>query len=149
MNPSPSSLEDPAVTVVFNVVVDAINLGTFISCTGLGVSVETEKRVEGGFNGFVHVLPTNASFSNVVLTRPVTKDTAAVAAWVTSMVNSTSVATAGIQAMRADGTVLVEFSLQGVIPVKWTGPQLSTDSPKIATETLELAHHGFRAEGKG
>jgi hypothetical protein len=30
-----------------------------------------------------------------------------------------------------------------VIPVRWSGPQLSLDSPKVATETLELAHHGF------
>ena len=35
------------------------------------------------------------------------------------------------------------WTLTGVIPVRWTGPSLSVDSPKVATETLELAHHGF------
>ena len=28
-------------------------------------------------------------------------------------------------------------------PGRWQGPSLSVDSPKVATETLELAHHGF------
>jgi hypothetical protein len=33
-----------------------------------------------------------------------------------------------------------------VIPVKWSGPGLNLDSPKVAMETLEIAHHGFTAE---
>jgi hypothetical protein len=32
--------------------------------------------------------------------------------------------------------------------VRWSGPQLSPDSPKVATETLELAHHGFLSPAK-
>jgi hypothetical protein len=30
-----------------------------------------------------------------------------------------------------------------VVPVRWTGPALNLDSPKVATETIEIAHHGF------
>jgi len=30
-----------------------------------------------------------------------------------------------------------------VVPVRWTGPSLNPDSPKVATETVEFAHHGF------
>jgi hypothetical protein len=30
-----------------------------------------------------------------------------------------------------------------VVPVRWTGPSLNPDSPKVATETVEIAHHGF------
>ena len=40
-------------------------------------------------------------------------------------------------------TVVAEWSLAGVIPVRWTGPSLSAESPKVAIETIELAHHGF------
>jgi len=29
------------------------------------------------------------------------------------------------------------------VPVRWTGPSLNVESPKIATETIEIAHHGF------
>ena len=50
--------------------------------------------------------------------------------------------------MRADGTVVAEWSLLDVVPVRWTGPALSADQPKVLTETLEIAHHGFLA-GRG
>ena len=30
-----------------------------------------------------------------------------------------------------------------MMPVQWTGPSLNVETGKIATETLELAHHGF------
>jgi hypothetical protein len=33
-----------------------------------------------------------------------------------------------------------------VIPVKWQGPSFSAESAKVATETLEIAHHGFMFE---
>ena len=29
------------------------------------------------------------------------------------------------------------------LPVRWTGPSLNSDQPKVLTETLEIAHHGF------
>ena len=38
-----------------------------------------------------------------------------------------------------DGEIVVTWNLEGVIPVRWTGPSLNPDSPKIATETVELA----------
>jgi phage tail-like protein len=41
---------------------------------------------------------------------------------------------------------LVSWKLNGVIPVKWQGPSFSAESPKIAVETLEIAHHGFTFE---
>ena len=42
-----------------------------------------------------------------------------------------------------DGEIVASWWLDGVIPVRWSGPSLNLDSPKVATETLELAHHGF------
>ena len=52
--------------------------------------------------------------------------------------------TATIQAMSGDGTVVATWELDGVVPVRWSGPSLNLDSPKVATETVEIAHHGFR-----
>ena len=46
-----------------------------------------------------------------------------------------------------DAKPVFTWTLTGVIPVRWTGPSLSVDSPKVATETLELAHHGFLEPG--
>ena len=45
--------------------------------------------------------------------------------------------------MTGDRKVVATWGLVGVIPVRWTGPSLNLDTPKVATETLEIAHHGF------
>ena len=46
-----------------------------------------------------------------------------------------------------DDKPVFTWTLRGVIPVRWQGPSLSVESPKVATETLELAHHGFLPKG--
>ena len=45
--------------------------------------------------------------------------------------------------MRGDGSVVATWELDGVGPVRWSGPTLNLDSPKVAIETVEIAHHGF------
>ena len=52
--------------------------------------------------------------------------------------------TATIAVMRGDGSVVATWDLDGVVPVRWSGPTLNLDSPKVAIETVEIAHHGFR-----
>lgn len=141
---------DPAVSVCFSVKIDGRPLGTFISCDGLGCEVVIEQREEGGNQRFVHQLPGRLKFTNVKFTRPINRDTEKVASWFAGMADGFSRATAEIVAQTQDGTKVAVWSLTGVIPVRWTGPQLSVDSAKVATETLEIAHHGFLSgAGKG
>jgi phage tail-like protein len=139
------STEDPAVTVRFTVEIDKgkLDLGTFTQCDGLGCEVTVEQREEGGNNLFVHQLPGRIKYSNVKLTRPVNNYSKKVAQWISGMANNVERSTAKITAMTGDGETVASWSLMDVIPVKWTGPQLSIESPKVATETLEIAHHGF------
>lgn len=138
-----------AVAVSFVVKIDDESLGAFNSCDGLGVEFVMEQREEGGNNGYVWQLPTRLKYSNVKLTRPVTKASAKVTKWIASMANGVKRKTATIEARTLEGTVISTWSLVDVVPVRWTGPQLSAESPKVATETLELAHHGFLAPGSG
>ena len=132
-----------AVSVFFLVQIDDKDLGSFNSCDGLGVEVVLEQREEGGNNGFVWQLPTRVKYSNVKLTRPVGRDSAKLTAWLASFASGVRRQTATISAMTADRKVVATWNLDGVVPVRWTGPSLSPESPKIATETVELAHHGF------
>lgn len=138
---------DPAVSVCWGVSIDGQFLGTFISCEGLGCEVVLEQREEGGNNGFVWQLPTRLKYSNIKLTRPVGKDTAKVTEWIAGMANGVKRKTATISAMTADRKVVAQWGLDGVVPVRWTGPSLSVDSPKVATETIEIAYHGFVPPG--
>lgn len=138
---------DTAVSVCFVVKIDDTNLGAFTSCDGMTCEVVMESREEGGNNAYVWQLPTRLKYGNIKLTRPVGANTSKLAAWVSSMAAGYERKTGVIQAMRADGTVVTEWSFIDMVPVRWTGPSLSTDSPKVLTETLELAHHGFQAKG--
>jgi phage tail-like protein len=45
--------------------------------------------------------------------------------------------------MTTDGDAVATWKLDRVIPVRWSGPSLNPDTPKVAMETVELAHHGF------
>ncbi|MBW5485618.1 phage tail protein [Streptomyces bambusae] len=140
--------QDPAVSVCFMVEIDNISLGAFNSCEGLGCEVVMEQREEGGNNGYVWQLPTRIKYSTIKLTRPITRDTEQVTRWLAGMVGGIPRKTAHISAMTVDGTVVARWSLMDVVPVRWTGPSLSPETPKVATETLEIAHHGFLNAGR-
>ncbi len=143
MTESQRTEEDPAISVCFSVVIDNNELGSFNSCEGLGCEVLLEQREEGGVNDFVWQLPTRIKYSNVKLSRPVGAGSEKLTSWLASFATQASRHTATIVAMTADGRKVATWNLQGVIPVRWSGPSLNPDSPKVATETIELAHHGF------
>ncbi len=140
---------DPAVGVCFTVRIDKHDLGAFTSCDGLGCEVVIEQREEGGNQRFVHQLPGRLKYTNVKLTRPINGDTQKVAAWFAGMAGKIERTGAEIVAMTLEGKQVASWGLLDVIPVRWTGPQLGVDSNKVATETLEIAHHGFLAPAGG
>lgn len=141
------AMTDSAVSVCFVVTVDGEDLGFFTSCEGLACEVTIETREEGGNNAYIYQLPGRLKYPNVKFSRPINSDSAKVAKWIASMGTEIKRHTATIEAMTADGTVVCKWNLDQVIPVKWTGPSFSLDSPKAATETVELAYHGFVAGG--
>jgi phage tail-like protein len=137
-----------AVSVHYLVNLDDKTLGDFTSCEGLGVEVVLESREEGGNNGFVWQFPTRLKYPNIKLSRPVSTDTADVVVnWVVAAATKTTRITGSIKAMTAHGDVVATYSLNDVIPVRWTGPSFTPDQPKVLTETLEIAHHGFIKTG--
>ena len=138
---------DPGLSVCFAVKIDDNDLGTFNSCEGLGMEIVMEQREEGGNNTMVCQLPTRMKYTNVKLSRPIGKDSALLTTWFAVMMNGVTPSTMVISAMNLEKTVVAKWALNGVIPVRWTGPSLNLDSPKVATETLEVAHHGIMPAG--
>lgn len=139
---------DPGLAICFAVKIEGRDLGSFTSCDGLSVEVKVEQREEGGNNGFVHQLPGGLKYSNIKLTRPLGKDSVTIAEWFASMTNGVKRTTAVIRALTLQGQSIASWSLTGVIPVRWSGPSFSAESPKAATETLEIAHQGFVPNGR-
>ncbi|MGW4024741.1 phage tail protein [Streptomyces sp. NPDC005009] len=138
-----SSDLDPGSTIFFTLTIDGQSLGSFNGCEGLASTVEVEQYREGGNNGFVWQLPTRVTFSTIRLTRPLTPDTSKVAAWISSVTTGVTRPTAQISALRADGSEVARWGLIDVLPVSWQGPSLDPANPGVATEVLEIAHHGF------
>jgi phage tail-like protein len=142
-----SSTRDPGTTVFFKLSIDGQSLGTFNGCDGLAAHVEVQQYEEGGNNGHVWQLPTRVQHSTIRLTRPITEETAKVMTWISSISTGIKRPTATIQALRANGSVVAQWGLLDVLPVSWTGPTLNPDSPAVATEVLEITHHGFTSAG--
>jgi phage tail-like protein len=135
--------KDPAIAYRFKVEIDGRELGLWNSFEGLGLETSIETREEGGNNFFIHQLPGRLKYTNVKIGRPIGKDSAKVAEWFASMATEVKRTTASITALGPDYKEMVSWTLDGVVPVRWTGPAFNVESPKVATETLELAYHGF------
>jgi phage tail-like protein len=131
------------VGVCFALTIDQHDLGAFMTCDGLSFEVEIEQREEGGNNLFVHQLPGRIKYQNIKLTRAVNADSAKVRTWLSSMTRQIKRTTAEITALTADGQKVASWGFLDVIPVRWQGPSFNVNSPGVATETLEFAHHGF------
>jgi phage tail-like protein len=135
---------DPAVSIRFHLHLDNQNIGWWNSFEGLGMETGIKQYEEGGNNAWVHQLPTRLKYSNVKLSRPINEDSGKVAVWFMAIAQKvTRGNTAQIKAVDGSGKVIAQWSLNDVVPVRWTGPSFNVESPKVATESLELAFHGF------
>jgi phage tail-like protein len=132
--------------------VDGVEIGAFQEVSGLAVEVEVEELQEGGQNEFVHKLPGRMKHQDLVLKRGVT-DSNALFEWF-AQTSGDGFAAAGDRLERLTGEIVLvnaarnpvrRWEFAGAFPVKWTGPTLATTSADVATEELEITHHGFRA----
>ena len=51
--------------------------------------------------------------------------------------------TAEIAVLDGGGETVARWRLQGIYPVRWSGPTLDTGTNTVALEVLELVHNGF------
>ena len=143
---------DPAVGSRFLFEVDGIEIGLFGSVSGLTVSAQTVDVVEGGQNGFAHKLPGRLEWPNIVFSRGLTQSDA-LFEWMNRTAGEGFSAaghkltrtTGAITALASNGNRLRSWSLEGVFPVRWKGPDFDGSSDNPLNEELEIAHHGFRA----
>jgi phage tail-like protein len=134
----------PGQVLRFRVLIDGENdLGSWSKCDGLSVEFEVKEYQEGGENSYVHKLPGRVKYQNIKLTRVLNKDSSKVASWLTKLQTDVKRQTAEIAALDSTGETIASWTLQGVYPLKWTGPAFDVGSNSTATETLELVHNGF------
>ena len=139
-----ASPKDPGSTVFYRLSIDGLDLGLFNTCEGFSVHAPAEQHEEGGNNSFTWHFATRLNYSNIRLSRPINEDSNKANQWMEASVAVGFLRpTAEITALRPDGSEVCSWGLNQVTPVSWEGPHFDSSSPGVATETLELAYHGF------
>jgi phage tail-like protein len=144
-------IEDPPFSGTFTVHANGIELGSFAEVSGLSVKIETEDLVEGGLNGLRWHLPKGMSWPNIVLKRGLTKQDSLMT-WLKEssgdpMIGGQPLALRAVTISLMDVTrqTYRSWALDRAYPIRWSGPRLAASTRDVATEELELAHHGFTA----
>ncbi len=135
--------DDPAISVFFSIEIDTVELGSWTTCSGLGIQIESTARGNSAMSFWMNHIPGHVTYTNVTLGRPVSPDTGRIIAWMNSFSMMPIPTAASITALDPGGGTVYTWSLWGVIPVRWTGPSFDAASPSIATEQLEIAYQGF------
>jgi phage tail-like protein len=139
---------DPLISLRFEVKIDGDNIGTFTSCEGLGAAIDMQEYHEGGENGFSYKLPGRITFTPITLTRALDPATGSLASWFTSFDGVPGGGKTGAITVYSGMLLQVaQWNLKDVYPSRWTGPHFAVDGSGVATEMLELVHHGFLPSG--
>lgn len=118
-------------------------LGTFLEITGLAAEYQMFEYAEGGNNLYVHHLKGRLHWPNLTLTSGVTNQSVLLD-WVLGRGALQGPCNLRIIFTTALGDKpLRTFGFVHAVPVKWTGPKANVGGGAVATETLEIAHHGL------
>jgi phage tail-like protein len=122
---------------------------SFQEISGIAAELDTESVVEGGENRFVHRLPKQPKYPNLVLKRGVTAKESFLAEWTAKTLASDL--TSPIQPHDLMVTLLNErgdpamtWTFANAYPVKYGVSALSSQEDKILIETLEFVYSYFK-----
>jgi phage tail-like protein len=98
---------------------------------------------EGGVNHFVHKLPKETTFDNLVLKKGLA-DSDELWQWHKEVVAG-KFTRRNIQILMYNSAnkEVHQWMFQKAFPVKWTGPEFKADSNAVAFQTLEIVHQGY------
>lgn len=125
-------------------VTEDVLIGGFSECSGLEMTQLDEKRHEGGRNDTELRFPTRITWSNLTLTRGVSRISQSGWDWMYGFGEG--------KAKRMDGLVMLLddrhlphnlWHFKEAFPVKFTGPSMNALGKEVAVEKLELAHEGL------
>jgi phage tail-like protein len=134
---------DPYRDFNFLVEIDGVTGAGFSEVSGLQTETEVFEYREGGLNTYIHKLPTQTKYSNIILKRGVT-DSAELWQWQNKAAQG--------KVERKSGSIIllnerreekVRWNFREGWPTKWVGPDLKADGKEVAIEILEIAHEGI------
>ena len=118
---------------------------SFSECSGLGVTVKTEKYHEGGVNEQQRILLGESQFSDVTLKRGLTDDLV-FWDWLKQILNpgKKQRRNVNITVFNQAGETMQCWTLIGAVPIGWKAPALQANSNTVAIEELTLAYEGLK-----
>ncbi len=130
-----------------NITSNTAFMGIFRSLSGLEVNFEVYEYSEGGNNDFVHRLPGRMRYPNLVLSWGIVNDESLMKWFFQTHVQAQrQEITLTLTAAKGDMSETIrKFTFTDAFPVRWSGPQLDSDSGSGSWgETLEIAHSGLK-----
>ena len=139
--------KDPYRGHSFLVEIDGIVRAGFRECSGLDTSQDPVDYREGTDALTMRRLPGLVKYTNITLKWGIVDDTE-LWDWRQKAVDGKVERKNGSIVLLDDtGAEKLRWNWQAGWPSKWTGPSLNLDSPKVATETIEIAHRGILPHG--
>ncbi len=136
--------KDPYHGFLFRVEIEGIIVGGFSEVSGIQAETQLEEYKEGGVNDYIHRIPKETKFSNLVLKRGMT-DSEALWKWHEGVVAGRFKRnTVHVILLDREGRDAWRWSFENAYPVKWSGGEFKADSGAMAFETIEFAHNGFK-----
>lgn len=146
--PATDERTDPLLGFRFTLRVDGQTIGGFSEVSGIQAEVDVLEIQEGGQNSFVHKLPGRVKHGNLTLRRGLaTQD---LWDWFAELLEGrVRRRTVAVELLPETGDVPSKrWIYESAFPCRWNGPDLKADQSAVAIESVELCHHGFRAESE-
>lgn len=136
---------DPYRAFRFRIEIQGLVQGGFRSVGGLERTTTVEPYREGGVNDFEHQLVVQTTFPPLTLQRGLVEST--LWDWHQEVIDgSVTRRDVTIELLDESGRQAWRWVCQGAFPAKWSGADLDAQSGSIATESVELVHHGIRRQ---
>lgn len=121
---------------------------SFQEISGLQAEFQTEEVVEGGENRFVHRLPKQAKFSNLVLKRGAVSTLSFFAEWFGGTIGSTLSLPVFpqnllVSLLSQSGIPMIAWAVVNAYPLKWNVSDLNSQDGKVLIESMELSYNYF------
>lgn len=136
--------KDPYSNSRFLVEIEGLIVGGFAEVSGLHVETQVEEYREGGVNDFVHRLPKETRYPNLVLRRGIT-DSDVLWKWHQDVVNGKVTRKNGyVILLDSEGNETWRWNFVEAYPARWLGPDLRGDGNAVALEAIEIVHNGIK-----
>ena len=134
---------DPMTAFRFHVEIDQLIKAHFSDVSGLTAEIQLHEQKEGGRNDFIHQLPANGKFNNLVLKRGLANSDD-LWVWFFNTTQGKVVRKSGrVLLYDAAGKLKCYWNFTNAFPVKWEGPEFNAAANQLAVEKLELVHQGL------